>query len=121
MWIYQQSTGQLSRDGVLVATGYAGLPPDGKNNPAAQAQRGVGPIPQGMWEIGPAANYKNLGPCAMALIPAAGTQTFGRSGFFLHGDSRAHPGAASEGCIVMPNDTRAAVASSIDRDLQVIA
>ncbi len=55
----------------------------------------------------------------MYLQPDPHNQMFGRSGFFMHGDSLAHPGQSSEGCIVMPEDVRELVAASPDRGLSV--
>jgi hypothetical protein len=96
MWTYSQSSGALSRNGQLLATGYSGLGLD-KDVPADQAVVGEGPIPEGLWTIGPAENHPQLGPHVMPLLPKPGTETFGRSGFFIHGDSLAHPGQASHG------------------------
>ena len=52
MWTYVQRTGQLSRDGGYVATGYSGYDdPDtgqqGKNHPGLEDVADVGPIPVG--------------------------------------------------------------------------
>ena len=100
MWTYSQSTGEISRHGKVCGTGYSGLGPD-KNVAADQAVIGQGPIPQGAWIIGPAHNDPQLGQHVMALQPTLGTETLGRSGFFIHGDLLAHPGQASHGCIVL--------------------
>ena len=120
MWTYSQSTGQLARDGKLFGSGYSGLGAD-KNVPADQLVQGQGPIPQGAWTIGPAENSGELGPLIMRLFPKAGTETFGRSGFFIHGDSLAHPGEASHGCIVLAHALREEISFSNDIDLTVIA
>jgi hypothetical protein len=46
---------------------------------------------------------------------------FGRSGFLVHGDSRAHEGGASEGCIVIDRLTRMAMSFDSDKTLEVVA
>jgi hypothetical protein len=121
MWTYQQSTGHLSRDGKLIATGYSGHGA-GLNNPAMQYVEGVGPLPQGEYLIGAPHNpIDHLGPIAMPLTAKAGTDTRGRSAFFMHGDNAAADHSASDGCIIMPPQVRAAVRDSGDHDLTVIA
>jgi hypothetical protein len=44
---------------------------------------------------------------------------FGRCGFFCHGDSIAHPGHASDGCIIQDLTTRHRMWSSGDHELDV--
>jgi hypothetical protein len=120
MWIYAQETGALLQDGNLVATGYPGFE-DGKNNPAMQAIPNVGPIPQGEWTIeGLPMNTPKHGPFVLTLTPAAGTNTFGRSSFLMHGDAVKAPGTASQGCIIMPRTAREQVWNSGDRALEVV-
>jgi len=120
MWTYAQETGDLLQDGNLVATGYSGFE-DGKNNPAMQAVPNVGPIPQGDWTIeGPPIDKTKHGPCVLTLTPAAGTNTFGRSGFLMHGDAAKAPGTASQGCIIMPHTAREQVCNSGDSVLEVV-
>jgi RHS repeat-associated protein len=88
-------------------TGYSGNGP-GKNNPNAQDEPNVGPIPQGGWQMtgnwynkkpGPGKNIMNLHP-----LPNNACFDTDRdcNTFRLHGDSTTHPGAASEGCIILP-------------------
>src|SRR2546423_11084836 len=120
-WTYAQQTGDLQQDGKPVATGYSGAG-DGKNNPTMADVPNVGPIPRGAWSItGPPTDPRDHGPYVLRLEPAAETETFGRSGFLIHGDSRAHPGTASEGCIILPRAVREQIWKSGDRDLEVIA
>lgn len=120
MWQYSQSTGKLSHDGVAVAVGYSGLGLD-KDVPADQGVVGQGPIPQGAWTIGLAADSPTLGPHVMPLWPLVDTDALGRSGFFIHGDSLDHPGEASHGCIVLPREAREAISASGDNTLTVCA
>jgi len=120
MWIYTQSTGKLSRSGVVVATGYSGIGA-GKNNPAMQNVPDVGPIPQGIYAIGAQFDSSTHGPHAMPLTPDPGNQMFGRAEFMVHGDSIEHPGQASHGCIIMPRPIRDQIAASGDNQLTVVA
>jgi hypothetical protein len=120
-WTYAQKTGELQRDGQHVATGYSGAG-DGKNNPDMQSVRNTGPIPQGDWTItGPPLNAAEHGPYVLRLAPKEGTDTFDRSGFLMHGDSKSAPGTASQGCIIMPRTVREQVWNSGDSDLRVVA
>src|SRR5579863_3670226 len=88
MWTYAQKSGDLLQDGHRIATGYSGID-NGKNNPAMQAVHNLGPIPQGSWTIvGPPVNTHDHGPYVLRLNPLPDTNTFGRGGFLLHGDSK---------------------------------
>lgn len=120
MWIYDQSSGLLTKSGVVISKGYAGKG-RGKNNPALDNVVGVGPIPDGDWLITEKYDSKNVGPYALVLVPAKGTNTHGRSAFRIHGDSIRSPGTASRGCIVLPRKIREKIWSSGDRELKVIA
>jgi Protein of unknown function (DUF2778) len=120
-WTYAQKTGELQQDGVHVATGYSGAG-DGKNNPVMEDVAGVGPIPRGEWNItGPPVNTATHGPYVLSLKPEPETETFGRSAFLMHGDSVKAPGAASQGCVIMPRAVREQVWRSGDRKLKVVA
>ena len=119
MWTYRQSTGELALDGKIVGVGYAGKG-IGKNQPSMQSVPDCGPIPQGTYTIGAAVDTADHGPFAMRLYPDPSNEMFGRSGFWLHGDSVVHPGDASEGCIIMPLAARVNVHESGDRRLRVI-
>jgi hypothetical protein len=120
MWTYAQSTGELQHDGQPIGTGYSGFD-NGKNNPAMQAVANAGPIPQGDWIIvGPPMNTPAHGPYVLRLQAAAGTSTFGRSGFLMHGDAIEAPGCASHGCIIMPRAVREKVWKSGDTKLEVV-
>lgn len=120
MWTWDQSAGELYRDGTLVSTGYAGAG-RGKNNPSLQAAVGVGPIPRGDWAIGGPFNSPTTGPFTLMLAPMEGTDTCGRSAFRIHGDSIKNPGNASHGCVILPRHIRELIWQSKDRVLRVIA
>jgi hypothetical protein len=118
-WTYHQSNGELyDSAGDLIGTGYSGSP-IGKNDPADQDIADVGPIPCGDYTIGEPFNAVDTGPYSMDLSPAPTNEMFGRSGFRMHGDSIAHPGCASEGCVIMPPEVRQAVWQSGDHALVV--
>lgn len=123
-WTYEQRTGKLSHNGEVVATGYAGgnegKNPEGKNNPTMQNVSKIGPLPVGKYKFGTPVPQSHLGPFAIPLIPMGGNEMFGRSGFYMHGDTTPS-GNASEGCIIMPRAIRNAAAASPDNDLEVIA
>jgi len=120
MWTYHITPGELLHDGEHIANGYSGGGV-GKNAPDFERIRAVGPIPEGDWLIvGPPYDSSAHGPYILGLAPAAGTETFGRSGFLIHGDSRDAPGQASKGCIILPRAVREAIWESGDRNLQVL-
>jgi hypothetical protein len=119
MWTYNQADGTLLHDGEPAGDGYSGFG-EGKNNPEMQNVHDVGPIPEGTYEIGPPHDTDTHGPHVMSLTPVNGTDTFGRDGFLIHGDSAAHPGAASHGCIIMSRLVRDAIGGSGDTQLEVL-
>lgn len=120
MWTYNQANGVLVGPALRTPVqGYSGFDL-GKNNPVLERVHDVGPIPKGNYTIGPPFDSPEHGPLAMRLTPDDDTDTFGRGGFLMHGDSLEHPGEASHGCIIMPRFVRQAVAASADRSLQVV-
>ena len=115
-WRYSISTGQLYDNGQpFGAPGYAGKG-KGRNNPAMVKEKNVGPLPPGRYSIGAAYRHDDLGPMTMNLEPLPGTQMFGRSLFRIHGNNSEND--ASEGCIVLPPNIRAAIAKA-GGDLEV--
>jgi len=120
-WTYSQNSGELQHNGKHVATGYSGAG-QGKNNPAMENVSNVGPIPHGEWTIaGPPIDTKDHGPYVLRLNPTSETETHGRSGFLMHGDSKESPGCASQGCVIMPRAVREEVWNSGDHDLDVVS
>lgn len=122
MWMYSQSAGRIWREGdpAVYPLCYSGKN-GGKNNPALQSMHNVGPIPQGVYGIGPPQDTKTHGPYVLPLIPKKGNVMWGRSGFLMHSDSVSHPGQASEGCIVCARSTRVEIWESGDHQLTVVA
>lgn len=117
-WEYSQTTGQLTHNGQPVAVGYSGLGA-GRNNPGAEQQRNVGPIPRGTYVIGIPARHPTKGPLTMRLTPV-GHRAHGRDNFLIHGDSREHPGEASQGCVILNNAIRSRISTSGDGTLEVV-
>ena len=111
---YEQSTGRLCEDdGSLVGLGWAGHL-DGKNNPAMQDVKGVGPLPKGTYTIEDPEDGTHLGPLAFPLTPNPTNVMFGRSGFFLHAAEIKNPSMSSDGCIIMNRMVREFVAQKIE-------
>lgn len=114
-WTYKVSTGELAdQAGTVVGTGYSGRD-SGLNNPDAEQDKGVGPIPAGRWIVGTFFDHPHLGPCVSRLIPSSEppkTETFGRTGFFIHGDNAEANHSASDGCIILARDLREKIRDS---------
>lgn len=119
MFIYEQRTGRLRQGDRVIAIGYSGRG-EHKNDPNSQHLRGLGPLPRAAYLLGDVQEHGAHGPLAIHLVPIGG-ELFGRSAFMVHGDSKEHPGEASEGCIIMPRPIRELLISSRDRLLVVIS
>jgi len=122
MWTFEQSTGNLyDPEDNLVEKGYSGNG-QWKNDPASQCVVMHGPLPTGLYTIGPAeANGGHMGPFVLPLMPDPANEMCERGGFFMHGDNIELPGTASDGCIVMSRATRVKVNASPDKQLTVVA
>ena len=121
MWIYEQTSGKLFRDCIVVGVGYSGFGED-KNQPNDESVKDLGPIPHGKYSIGPpecVGAPGPHGPFVLRLTPDPSNAMFGRDGFLIHGDSREHQGSASHGCIIMNRDVRNLIAASGDSELSV--
>lgn len=92
---------------LYTAKGYAGKGA-GKNNPDMEHVRNVGPLPLGEYSVLGPVDHSRLGRCVYRLAHIKGP-TYGRSGFYIHGDSRKNPGQASSGCIVLGYADRTAI------------
>ena len=114
---YHQASGVIETpDGVTVAFGWAGNG-EGKNNPAMQDKRGIGPLPQGLYVVGAWENHPRLGKMVAPLHQIDG-ETFGRDDFFIHGPSvdPSHYGQESMGCIVTPFTSRLKVREELPEE-----
>lgn len=118
-WLYEIASGRLTDPtGTLCGKGYSGQPPR-SNDPTAQSLHNVGPIPEGRWQAVELIPESTHGPFAIRLEPYPETDTLGRAGFLVHGDSVQKPGFASEGCVIMARDVRELFWASDDHDLIV--
>jgi len=115
-WQYNQSSGEMSFNKKVVATGYAGKGA-AKNDPTKENVPYSGPIPRGKYKIGAAYKHNSLGPIVMNLDPI-GHNALGRKLFRIHGDNAT--GTASEGCIIMPRFVRDKISKSTDKVLIVV-
>lgn len=122
LWcVYVQSTGRMvcvdDQTGLEYdETGYSGTG-TGRNNPSADNQQNVGPIPAGRWKWGATYNSRNTGPNTIHLTPPAGNSCFdsGRDcmSFRVHGNNARND--ASQGCIILtPNRTSIPVGETVD-------
>jgi hypothetical protein len=118
-WKWDQSAGELSHNGVVIARGYSGKGA-AKNDPAMEHVRATGPIPRGRWKIGAPWTSSRTGPYVMSLSPI-GHDARGRSAFQIHGDSTRAPGTASSGCIILARPVRERIWKSGDHELEVVA
>ena len=118
--VYEQSTGDFAiivdadaptypDEGRVLyqCRGYAGRD-NGRNNPALDHVRNVGPIPAGTYRVFSVKHWRFRDP-VFALEPHITTIMHGRSGFLIHGDSAKNPGNASHGCIILERNHRDAV------------
>ncbi|MEX0495226.1 tlde1 domain-containing protein [Raoultella terrigena] len=97
---------------------YSGRP-GFKNDSANECIKGKGPIPRGTYTIGDPFYHRKTKAWTMRLTPYIENQMCGRDGFMIHGDSSAHPGEASDGCIILKLPYRKIVAASSDKTLVV--
>lgn len=122
MYVYEQSTGKLFREGRLIGIGYAGREID-KNIPESQCKHGLGPLPRGFYTIGKSYTHPHLGPLCFNLEPDAANDMCDppRALFRIHADAIGNPGSASDGCVVMGKAIRMQIEVAGDTRLQVVA
>lgn len=121
---YYQSTGKIflvQDDGteVLRGIGWAGHSA-GKNNPAMQCVKGVGPLPRGWYTIGNPYENPHTGHYTMDLTPDLTNDMCGRDLFRIHGANPTNPEMSSDGCIIQERPVREAIHNSGVNRLQVI-
>ncbi len=122
-WLYDRRTRKLwqiaSTPVVVSSQGYSGHGMF-KDDPEHEDVKDAGPIPGGLWTVAAMIDKTpDHGPYVLRLVPAPGTETFGRSGFLIHGDSITSPGEASLGCIILPRPAREKIWTSGDYNLVV--
>ena len=119
-WTYAQKSGVLTHNGKYIKTGYAGFG-KGKFNPSMQCVRNVGPLTRGKYIMKELIlKHPTCGEYVIRLEPDPSNNMCGRSGFLIHGDSRSHPGSASQGCIILFIKYRKDMWNSGDKILEVI-
>jgi RHS repeat-associated protein len=130
-WQYSIISGQLSYVDYLtgnvetVDRGYSGHG-IGRNHFALVSIPYVGAIPAGEWTIG--ALHPNVTKNSLRLTPKAGTDTYARSSFLIHGDLRRRKGPmtnagameGSNGCPIFGESTRIRIGTSGDNSLTVV-
>lgn len=119
-WTFNVATGMLmDPEGKVIGSGYSGDQAD-YNTPADESLPDQGPVPAGAWTIGPFFDDPGgKGPVVADLTPVAGTETYGRAGFMVHGDNSECNHTGSTGCIVLARPLREAIAVSGDTVLVV--
>jgi len=125
MWTYTVKTGVLQdRNSKFVSLGYSGggggTVPEAVNNPDYQHVKDVGPLPNGMYDIGEPEQHPRLGAYAIPLTPYPDNEMYGRGGFFIHGDNQHMNQSASDGCIILPYSVRVVLGAGTDKLLQVV-
>jgi len=120
-WTYSQSTGTLCYSVQKIGVGYSGNGP-GVNNPLMEAVANSGPIPRGMYTIGPAQLSTLYGPFVMDLIPDPGSNMFGRGAFQIHGSSALGEAdkIGSNGSVILLRAARELIASNPNKILEVV-
>lgn len=124
-WLWKQKYGELlDPTGEHCSFGYAGgncgQNREGVNNPSMQNVSKVGPLPVGKYKFGTPVPQSHLGPFAIPLTPDPSNEMFGRSSFFVHGDTTPS-GNASEGCVILARAIRNQMAESPDQNLEVVS
>ncbi|WP_241645188.1 tlde1 domain-containing protein [Rosenbergiella metrosideri] len=119
-WIFEQSTGKLSKNGHFIIKGYSGKGP-GKFNPDMEKKPNIRPLPRGKYQIiGRPFHHSHTGAYSIRLQPDPTNNVYGRAGFLIHGDSSKHPGEASNGCIILPLNVRQKIWDSGDKQIEVV-
>lgn len=117
MWAYDQWTGFISHNGVVIGSGYSGHGP-GRNNGDMDLIHDIGPTRRGQYKmtLEPTNAHPHLADPVIRLNPLGPDV---RPGQLIHGDNVNHD--ASKGCIVTEHRIRVAIAMSLvtDADLTV--
>lgn len=133
MWLYESSTGlMLTPKGLTYGYGFAGhniSGLEGLNNPLHQSSKGIGPLPEGDYDMTQWIDKDpKLGLGVIVLVARDPKTQFGRAGFRIHGpvdwsthglDRFLH---SSDGCICIGNTaSRLLIWQSGDHLLRVVA
>lgn len=95
---------------ILLARCYSGYGAY-RDNPDAEGKGGLGPIPRGVWKVGPPVQHPRFGPVSFHLTPVDVPNLQGRSAFLIHGDNKLGNFSASRGCIIAPRRARDTIAA----------
>lgn len=115
-WLYNSSTGALTRDGKVACMGYSGWE-QGRNSPEYEGIENIGPIPRGLYRIGAPYHHPKLGPYTFNLDPI-NHDARGRTAFRIHGDNDTHD--ASTGCVIAYRFARMALAFDVTENAEPI-
>ncbi|ARU83235.1 DUF2778 domain-containing protein [Enterobacteriaceae bacterium 155047] len=118
-WVYKVSAHSFYLNGSYQFDGLYSGRPGYKNDSAYECVKGKGPLPRGTYKIGAPFFHHNTRAWTMRLTPYAANDMCGRDAFMIHGDSAAHPGSASDGCIIVSLPNRKLIAASSDKILVV--
>lgn len=93
---------------------------DAHNDPSREKEKGIGPLPAGLYRMGHPRDGGHLGPFVIDLEMIEGN-AYGRSLFRMHGD---HPNdfdwSASDGCIIAALFVRQRADAETDRLIRVV-
>lgn len=118
MWVYEQSTGRMYHNGVLMfEDGWAGAV-GYKNKPEYQCLKDKGPLPRGRYTIN-APKTGVTGSYSLPLTPDSSNQMCNRNAFLIHGSNRKDPASSSTGCIILSLQQRKDIWKSNDYILEV--
>ncbi|MCT4711319.1 DUF2778 domain-containing protein [Enterobacteriaceae bacterium H11S18] len=118
-WTYKVSSHSFYHNGTFQFTAlYAGKP-GFKNDPAFECVKDKGPLPRGKYTISEPFYHHRTRAWTLRLTPDTSNNMCGRDGFLIHGGSSAHPGGASNGCIIATLPQRKAITASHDHILIV--
>lgn len=118
MRTYSQTSGEIRFNTILEGVGYSGYGP-GFNNPSAEADPDIGPIPRGMWRIVRWDDVHGEKGPVVAVLEPVGHIAHGRTAFLIHGAHQNDHHDSSHGCIIAGRIIRENWRASGDMDLEV--
>jgi hypothetical protein len=118
-WVYKVSSHSFYLNGTYQFDAKYSGRPGFKDDSANECVSGKGPLPRGTYNIGPAFYHHKAKAWTLRLTPYPENQMCNRDGFLIHGGSSAHPGNASDGCIILDFQYRKMIDSSSDKILVV--
>lgn len=121
MITFDRKAGTLTADtGKLIAKGIWSGHGNAHNDVSREREKGVGPLPAGLYRMDNARDGGHLGPFVIRLTMIQG-DAFNRNDFFLHGDhANDMDFSASDGCIIAPLLVRQRADAEPDRLIRVV-